>query len=73
VKFRVTAYFFRHTWITNALLNDVSPQKVAALAGHSVEMTLRIYNHLHMNQGAMQDALRKATGEAPGAKRGEVA
>ena len=68
VKFRVTAYYFRHTWITNALLNDVSPQKVAALAGHSVAMTQGIYNHLHMNRGAMKDALAQATGQAPSAK-----
>ena len=45
VGFKLTAYYFRHTWITNALLNDVSPQKVAALAGRSDEMTMRIYNH----------------------------
>jgi integrase len=73
VGFTVTAYYFRHTWITNALLNDVSPQKVAALAGHSVEMTMRIYNHLHLARGAMQDALRQATGQAPSGKIGGVA
>jgi integrase len=73
VKFRVTAYYLRHTWITTALLNDVSPQKVAALAGHSVAMTQNIYNHLHLNRGAMKDALRQATGQASSGKIGGVA
>jgi integrase len=71
--FRVIAYYLRHTFITNALNNDVSPQKVAELAGHSLRMTMNIYAHLGKNKVVMHDALRQATGQAPNAKREDVA
>jgi integrase len=56
---KVTAYFLRHTWATDALARGVPDAQVAELLGHSGTATLhRNYAHL----GARAQALREALG-----------
>ena len=40
------AYAFRHSWITRMLQRGVDVATVAAMAGNSPEMVLRVYNHV---------------------------
>lgn len=56
----VIPYGFRHSWITDALLNDVQPACVAHLAGTSVAMIQRHYSHVAADTGAMRRAFLAA-------------
>lgn len=56
---KLTAYFLRHTFATDALTNGVPDAQVAELLGHSgTAMLHRHYSHL----GARAEALRNALG-----------
>lgn len=46
VSVDVSAYAYRHSYITRALLNGIDPATVAELTGTSVEMISRNYGHL---------------------------
>lgn len=58
---RVVPYSFRHTWITDAVGNNVSPQLIADLAGTSVAMIERHYSHVRDDEKAMRRAFVLAT------------
>lgn len=58
--FRVTAYHYRHTFITRMLLNGVTAAQVAELCGTSVNMIARHYGHLESVQGLRQVLLKAA-------------
>ena len=51
-------YSFRHTWITEALVADVSAAAVAEMTGTSIEMIDRHYGHLCQQQKHLSDAAR---------------
>jgi len=58
---RVFAYALRHSYVTDALKNDVDPVSLAVLIGHSDPSTLaRIYQHLAQDQEHMLDVAKKA-------------
>lgn len=59
--FRVTAYHYRHTFITRMLLRGITAAQVAELCGTSVDMIARHYGHLESVQG-LREVLLKAAG-----------
>ena len=58
----ITAYSFRHLFITRALLNGVSISDVAELVGHvDTKMIMRVYSHLREHAQHLQGALSKTS------------
>ena len=55
----VTAYDYRHTFITRAMLQGLHAAVVAEMTGTSVEMIARHYGHLEQAQGHIVDAARR--------------
>lgn len=63
IESEFTLYSYRHTFTTDALLNDVPIPVVAALLNHSdVSMVSKVYSHLQKKDEAMQQAVRKVRG-----------
>jgi len=60
VGFRVIAYGARHSFATNALINEVDPISVAHLMGHrNPQMVSQVYSHLANNTAFLkQQAVR---------------
>jgi len=62
-----TAYSYRHTFTTDALLAGVDLTKVAALLGHSdAAMVARVYGHVGKHGQPLRDA---AASSVSGRKR----
>jgi integrase len=58
-----SAYTYRHTYCTEALVNGVGIAHVAELMGHSsTEMVSRVYSKLSQQVAHMREAAAKATG-----------
>lgn len=56
-----TAYSYRHTFATDALLNGLNPSTVAELLGHSsAETVMRVYSHIGKHNEPMKQAANKA-------------
>ena len=65
VGFKVFSYVLRHTFCTDALLRGVEPMELATLMGHkSIDMIWKIYNKLRLQTKHLQNAMKRATGEA---------
>lgn len=61
VGFRVLAYGARHSYATNALLNNVDPISVSHLMGHrSPAMVAQVYSHLAQNHEFLKKQARNA-------------
>lgn len=61
-----TAYGFRHTFATDALVKGLPDAQVAALLGHSsTAMLHKHYSHLTGQSRVLRDALAKVRGEHP--------
>ena len=61
VGFRVIAYAHRHSYATNALINDVDSIDVAHLMGHrDTAMISKVYSHVEKNMDHLRKAARKA-------------
>lgn len=63
---KICATMFRHSFITNSLMNGLNPVLVAKLVGHSsLKMIMEVYEHLEAEgqiaQGALEQATRKPT------------
>jgi integrase len=58
----VTAYAFRHSFITDALERGINPAAVAALVNHKdLSMISKHYNHLAERRGVLKDAAECAS------------
>jgi len=55
--FPVSAYSYRHTFITRALLKGVSAAQIAELCGTSIQMVTRNYGHLEARPDLMKEVL----------------
>jgi integrase/recombinase XerD len=65
----VTAYTYRHSYITDALVRGVPVATVAELVGHAdLRMIQDHYGHLSEKKAHLQDAARKAAGYAEARK-----
>lgn len=54
-------YLYRHTFATNALMNDVPIQVVSELLGHTdTRMVSKVYGHLDQHRHYLLEAARKA-------------
>ena len=54
----ITSHVFRHTFITNAVKNNVDPRLLKRIVGHSsVEVADAIYTHLAVND--LREAMDK--------------
>jgi integrase len=61
--FKLMLYALRHTFATNALINDVDAVSVAQLMGHrDLTMVARTYGHLAGASKFLRDKLAQATG-----------
>lgn len=61
-----SAYTYRHSFCTEALMNGVGIAHVAELMGHtSTEMVSRVYSKLSQQVAHMREAAAKATSTAP--------
>jgi integrase len=59
----VVSYHYRHSYVTDALVNGVGIAQVAELVGHtSTDMVMRHYSKLSQQVTHMRDAARRATG-----------
>ena len=58
---KISAYCWRHTFITDCLAKGMSPTVVAELVGNSQRMVLRYYAHPEQKK---KDALREAAARA---------
>ncbi|REJ65580.1 MAG: site-specific integrase [Planctomycetota bacterium] len=68
VGFKVFPYALRHTFATDALLNEVGMQETAELLGHcDTQMLSRHYQHIAAHREHLKKALRKARGDETGA------
>jgi integrase len=57
-----TVYAYRHTFATNALLNEVPLQTVSELLGHSdTRMVSKVYGHLDQHRNYLSEAVIRAT------------
>lgn len=56
------AYAIRHTWITRMLERGVGVATVAALAGNSPGVLLRVYSHVNENEDHLRAQLNRAIG-----------
>jgi len=64
----VVSYTFRHTFATEAIVNNVGDQAVAELLGHtSTAMIRKHYGHLDQRREFLQQALEKARPKAAAA------
>jgi integrase len=64
VGFRVIAYGARHSFATNALINEVDPISVAHLMGHkSQKMVAEVYSHLATNPAFLRTQALKSVGK----------
>lgn len=57
--FAVTAYSYRHTFITRALLAGIATAQIAELTGTSITMIAKNYGHLEARPGLMRDVITK--------------
>lgn len=57
--FAVTAYSYRHTFITRALLAGIPSAQVAEMTGTSIAMIARNYGHLEARPGLMREVVNK--------------
>lgn len=63
VGFRVIAYGARHSFATNALINEVDPISVAHLMGHrNPKMVAEVYSHLANNTAFLKRQAAKCIG-----------
>lgn len=63
VGFRVIAYGARHSYATNALMNNVDPVSVAHLMGHKdTTMVARVYSHIAKNPEFLKQQALRAVG-----------
>lgn len=46
IDFKVNIHMLRHTYATNLIANGVDFKTAAAILGHDVEMTMRVYSHV---------------------------
>ncbi|MCA8998763.1 MAG: site-specific integrase [Planctomycetaceae bacterium] len=59
--FRCVAYAIRHSFATNALMNNVDPISVAHLLGHkNIRMVSEVYSHLATNPQFLKKQAKKA-------------
>lgn len=64
VGFRCIAYGARHSFATNALINEVDPISVAHLMGHkSPKMVAEVYSHLASNPAFLKKQALKSVGQ----------
>jgi integrase len=57
-----TVYAYRHTFATNALLNEVPLQTVSELLGHTdTRMVSKVYGHLDQHRNYLSEAVLRAT------------
>lgn len=52
------AYIFRHSFITRLIERGVDVATIAAIAGNSPEMVLRVYNHVAQNDNRLLSVVR---------------
>jgi integrase len=57
LSFRFYPYSLRHTFCTSKLRSGVNPAIVAELMGTSLEMVMRVYNQLGLNDHGLYEAL----------------
>lgn len=63
VGYRVIAYGARHSFATNALINEVDPISVSHLMGHkSPKMVAEVYSHLATNPAFLKKQALKSVG-----------
>jgi integrase len=61
----LTAYAFRHLFVTRALLSGLSISDVAELVGHAdTKMIMKVYNHLREHSAHLLKTLSKIKSEA---------
>ena len=62
-----SAYSYRHTYTTEALMNGVGIAQVAELLGHTgTTMVMQHYQHLNQKVDHMRELAAKATGAGKG-------
>jgi integrase len=54
------AYAYRHSYITDALINDVDAATIATLTGTSIEMIERHYGHIGKHDAHLREAAARA-------------
>ncbi len=59
LEFPVTAYSYRHTFVTRCLLAGISSAQVAELTGTSIGMISRNYGHLEARPSLMREVISK--------------
>ena len=65
VGFRVIAYGARHSFATNALINEVDPISVSHLMGHkNPQMVAEVYSHLATNPAFLKKQALKSVGQS---------
>lgn len=57
VDFKISVHILRHTYATNLIANGVDFKTAAAILGHNVEMTMKVYSHV--TDDMMQRAAEK--------------
>lgn len=66
VGFRCVAYGARHSFATNALINEVDPISISHLMGHkSPRMVAEVYSHLARNPAYLKEQASRAMGNEP--------
>jgi len=63
---RITAYWFRHEFITRSLVAGVPVAVVAAICGNSIAVIQKYYDQIaHLGKAHFADAIEKATATIP--------